>query len=204
MEMIIALGIFAFSTSITPGPNNIMLMSSGANYGVRRTLPHLLGVVCGFALMLILVGLGGGVLFDNFPLAFQLVKVVGMGYMSYLAFRIATAGQRQFGETTGRPMTFMQTVLFQWVNGKAWIMVTGAVATFTTAGDDYLLQVALMTATFISIGLPCNVIWLLCGRALKGLLESAARQRMFNMLMGTLLFLSILPTMADMVRAWLV
>jgi threonine/homoserine/homoserine lactone efflux protein len=204
MELMLALSVFVFSTNITPGPNNIMLMSSGANYGVRRTILHLLGVVFGFALMLILVGLGGGVLFETFPVAYQLVKVFGIGYMSYLAFRIASAGQRQLGESTDRPMTFMQTVLFQWVNGKAWIMVTGAVATFTTASGNYLLQVLLIAATFITVGSPCNVAWVLCGRAMKGFLNDRIRQRIFNLLMGGLLFVSILPSIVGTVREFLI
>lgn len=197
MEAILPLCIFVISTCITPGPNNIMLMSSGANYGVRRTLPHLLGVVIGFALMLVLVGLGGGVLFDSFPLSYQIIKVFGIAYMSYLAFRIASAHQRQLGESSDRPMTFIQTILFQWVNGKAWIMVTGAVATFTTTNGNYNLQVLLIAATFIIVGSPCNITWVLCGRAMKGLLNDSFRQRIFNLLMGGLLFISILPAIFD-------
>lgn len=202
MEMIIALCVFAFSTSITPGPNNIMLMSSGANYGVQRTLPHLFGVVSGFALMLVLVGLGGGVLFEQFPLAYQLIKFVGIGYMAYLAFRIATASRGQLDDAADRPMTAMQAVLFQWVNGKAWIMVTGAVATFTSAGDHYWLQLVLITATFFIVGAPCNLAWVLFGRSMQSFINETSKQRLFNRLMGGLLFLSILPAVVEIAQEW--
>ena len=130
-ELLFALAAFALVSSITPGPNNLMLMASGANYGFRRTLPHMLGVTLGFMLMVLLVGVGLVQVFDAFPVSYQLLKVVSVGYLLYLAWKIATAAPVNNGsDSEGAPFTFVQAALFQWVNPKAWTMALTATLRF--------------------------------------------------------------------------
>src|SRR6185295_8630669 len=131
MELLAALALFCVVTLFTPGPNNLMLMTSGLNFGFRRGLPHLLGVSVGFALMVLLVGLGLGAIFERWPLLYAILKYVGAAYMLWLAWQIATASPPQpRGESTGRPMGFFNAMAFQWVNPKAWVMAVGAVSTY--------------------------------------------------------------------------
>ena len=119
-EIFSALLLFAFVSSITPGPNNLMLMTSGANFGFRLTLPHLAGVGLGFTLMIILVGLGVMQLFEAFPQSYTLLKVLSIAYLLYLAGKIALAKHTSQGNVQrNKPMTFIQAVLFQWVNPKS-------------------------------------------------------------------------------------
>ncbi|MEM8977490.1 MAG: LysE family translocator, partial [Pseudomonadota bacterium] len=131
IDQIIALAAFALVTSITPGPNNLMLMASGANYGFHRTIPHMLGIGLGFVLMVMLVGLGVIQVFDAYPLAYTLLKIVSMAYLLYLAWKIATSSPPSEAGETGRPITFLQAALFQWINPKAWAMALTAISVYT-------------------------------------------------------------------------
>ncbi|WP_082378991.1 LysE family translocator [Pseudoalteromonas porphyrae] len=141
IELLSALALFALVSSVTPGPNNLMLMNSGANFGFRRTLPHLLGVTIGFVIMLVLVGLGVMQLFDVFPLSYQLLKVLCIAYLLYLAYKIAS-NKTPVGAENGdtKPFTFVQAALFQWVNPKAWTMALSAVRGYTQATSRCRLQ----------------------------------------------------------------
>lgn len=193
MELFWALVFFAFATSITPGPNNIMIMSSGVNYGVQKSLPHLAGIQLGFLVMLLAVGLGAGLILQQQPLLHQLIKLLGSLYLLYLAWKIASAEPAQITTGNSKPLSFMQAVLFQWVNAKAWVMITGAIAAFTSLQGLYWQQIALIAVVLLLVGLPCTGSWLLFGAALKRLLTAAAHRRRFNQLMGLLLGLSVLP-----------
>ncbi len=157
MEYYFAILLFAFTASITPGPNNVMIMTSGVNYGVRHSLPHFFGICLGFPVMVILVGLGIGTVFERFPVVHEVIKVVGVAYLLYLSWRIATASPVSLEGGQGKPLTFWQAVLFQWVNPKAWVMVTGAVAAFTSVSNGIYLQVLLITSAFTLAVFP------LCG-----------------------------------------
>ena len=130
-----ALALFAFAGSITPGPNNLMLMASGANYGFRRTLPHMAGISIGFMVMMILAGLGMVELFDRFPVSYIILKTLSIGYMLYLVWKIATAAPATAETTTGRPMTFLQAAAFQWVNPKAWAMALTVITVYLGKPD---------------------------------------------------------------------
>ena len=121
-ELLIGLIGFAVASSITPGPNNLMLMASGANFGFRRTIPHMVGISLGHAFMVMLVGLGLGKLFDTYPVAQTVLQVLSTGYLLYLAWKIANAAPPQEGVARGKPFTFFQAAAFQWVNPKAWYM----------------------------------------------------------------------------------
>lgn len=182
----LALSAFAFVSSITPGPNNLMLMSSGANFGFRRTVPHALGVGVGFTLMVVLVGVGLMGLFDLFPALNTALKVVSVAYLLWLAWKIAHAAPPgEGGAKRGKPMTFLQAVLFQWVNPKAWSMALSAVALYAPNRD--FGAVLLVAAIFGIINLPSTSVWAVTGQALRNWLSSPARLRAFNWTMAALL-----------------
>ena len=196
-ELLTGLALFSFVSSITPGPNNLMLMASGANFGFRRTLPHMLGVGLGFTAMVTLVGLGLVGLFEAYPLSYEVLKVVSVVYLVYLAWKIATsaapAGTEASVETQGKPITFIQAVLFQWVNPKAWTMALTALTVY--APSQNLPAVILVAVVFGAINLPCVSSWTLLGQQLQRLLTSRRRLVIFNVSMAVLLVASLYPVL---------
>ena len=190
------LAVFCFVSSITPGPNNLMLLTSGVNFGVRRTVPHMLGVGLGFTLMVALVGLGLAGIFTRVPALLTVMKWLGAAYMVYLAARLARAAPIKAGATAGRPMTFLQAVAFQWVNPKAWVMALTAVATYTTP-DDYIRTVSLVALVFGTVNLPCISSWVLFGTALRHLLQRPLVLRSFNLVMAAMLIASLHPALTE-------
>lgn len=196
-ELIMGLGLFSLVSSITPGPNNLMLMASGANYGLRRTLPHMLGVSLGFTGMVVLVGIGLLGLFDAYPVSYQILKVFSVIYLVYLAWKIATAAAPHDGSATGeeegRPMTFIQAVLFQWVNPKAWTMALTALSVY--APSQSLAAVLLVAGIFGAVNLPCISFWTMLGQQTQRLLTSNRRRVAFNITMALLLTGSLYPVL---------
>jgi threonine/homoserine/homoserine lactone efflux protein len=182
---------FAFVSSITPGPNNMMLMASGANYGVRRTIPHMLGVSIGFALMIFLVGVGLIGVFEAWPPAFTILKIVSAAYLLWLAWKIATAAPPpdRVGEDGGKPMTFVQAALFQWVNPKAWTMALTAITVY--AASRSVPAVLAVAVVFGVINLPTVGVWAAMGQYLRRWMADERRTRMFNWGMAVLLVLSL-------------
>lgn len=196
MQTLPALAAFAVASSITPGPNNIMLMTSGTNFGFRRTVPHMLGVSLGFAVMIILVGLGLAQLFARYPVAHEVLKWVSVAYLLYLAWKIATArppGEGSAGK--GTPMTFVQAALFQWVNPKAWTMALTGVTVYLPPVDPWI-GLLLVAALFGAINLPCVGLWAAMGVKLRRWLGDARRLRQFNVAAAMLLVASLYPTVA--------
>lgn len=209
-DALIALIAFAFVTSITPGPNNLMLMASGANFGFRRTVPHMLGVGIGFVVMVALVGVGLMQVFDAIPASYTVLKVVSVAYLLYLAWRIATAApperaaerpaecptegttERQT-EPSGRPFTFLQAALFQWVNPKAWTMALTAIAVY--APSRSLGAVTFVALVFGAVNLPSVGSWALLGQGMRRWLDSGPRLRVFNAAMAALLVASLYPVL---------
>ena len=191
-----ALVIFCFVSSITPGPNNLMLMTSGVNFGVRRTLPHMFGIAFGFTLMVVLVGLGLAGLFARVPSLLVAMKWVGAAYMIYLAAKLAMAAPLKPGGTVGDPMTFLQAAAFQWINPKAWIMALTGVATYTDPGD-YTRTVLVVALVFGIVNLPCISCWALFGTALRHALQRPGVLRAFNWTMGALLIASLYPVFTE-------
>lgn len=189
LELLAAFSLFALVSSITPGPNNLMLMASGANFGIRRTVPHMLGIGIGFVVMVILVGVGLVGVFDAYPLSYDVLRVVSIVYLLYLAWKIATAAAPEAGETTGKPFTFLQAALFQWVNPKAWAMALTAVTVYAPSRDfEAILWVA---AVFGIINLPSVSCWTLLGRQIQPLLSNGRRLQAFNFVMAGLLLATI-------------
>ncbi len=193
MELILTIALFAFSSGITPGPNNIMLMSSGVNFGVKRSLPHLLGICIGFPAMVLAIGLGLSAVFQSFPILHTIIKYVGIGYMLYLAWLIANSSAKINSKDTPSPLTFLQAAAFQWVNPKAWIMGIGAIAAFTSMSQTLAPQVLTISLVFFVVALPSAFVWLGFGVALKRILKNQKQQKIFNVTMALLLVLSILP-----------
>lgn len=185
LEQILAFSVFAFVTSITPGPNNIMLTATGANVGIRRGIPHMLGVALGFALMIFLVAAGVGSALTQSPTAMRVLRVVGVVVLLWLAYRIATAGRAK-GGARERPIGFGEAVAFQWVNPKAWLICASAVGSFLQAGAA-LPQAGLFAAVFVVIGTPCMLVWLVFGAVMQRLLRTERALRLFNVAMGVLL-----------------
>ena len=192
-ELLTALALFAFVTSITPGPNNLMLMASGANYGFRRTIPHMLGIGIGFTVMLLLVGAGLIRVFGEWPLAHDVLKVVSVAYLLWLAWKIATATGPAEGRAGGRPITFLQAAAFQWVNPKAWAMALTAITAY--APDRGMLAIVVVALIFGAINLPSVSTWTLVGQQMARFLTSHARRRTFNWTMATLLMASLMPVL---------
>lgn len=207
-ELLTSLCLFAFVTSITPGPNNAMLFASGVNHGIRRTLPHLLGVTLGFTFMQLAVGLGVGVLFEALPGLYSSLRALGLAYMLYLAWRIAnstppeTAPQpEQSGapQKSGRPMTFLEASAFQWVNPKALMMCITAASTYAPP-DQPIMGALVVTGVFFVAGMPCVALWVLLGRLMRGLLQSRRRLLAFNWAMALLLVASMAPMAQEALR----
>ena len=193
MELIITIALFAFSAGITPGPNNIMLMTSGVNFGVKRSIPHLMGIIVGFPSMVLAIGLGLSTVFQAYSVAHQMIKVAGIVYLLYLSWLIANSSSNLEGKKTTKPFSFIQAAAFQWVNPKGWIMAVGAIATFTSIEQALAPQVITIAIVFFCIALPCATIWLSFGLGLKKLLKNERQQRIFNISMALLLVLSIIP-----------
>jgi len=192
-EILIGLTVFALAASISPGPNNLMLMASGANFGFLRTVPHMLGVGLGFTFMVLLVGVGLVKVFEAFPLSYTLLKLFSIAYLLYLAWKIATAAPVNSNADSGAPLTFVQAALFQWVNPKAWTMALTAVSVYSPSQD--LTAVAFVAAVFGAVNLPCISFWTGMGQQLQRMLTSPRRLRVFNVLMALLLVGSLYPVL---------
>jgi threonine/homoserine/homoserine lactone efflux protein len=191
LDLMIALLGFAFVTSVTPGPNNMMLLASGVNFGFRRTVPHMLGISVGHSLMVFLVGLGLAGLFRAWPPALAVLKVASVSYMMWLAWKIAHAGSPGAGRVRPEPMSFLQAAAFQWVNPKAWAMALGAVSAYVAEPSP--LAYAAVAGVFATVNLPSVSVWAGAGQALRRWLETPGRLRAFNWTMAGLLVLSLWP-----------
>ncbi len=192
LNLLIGLISFAFVTSITPGPNNLMLMASGANFGFSRSLMHMIGINLGFATLVAVAGLGLASLMVAVPAAGLGLKVLATVYMLWLAWKIAHAGAPGEGKAASRPMNLIEAAAFQWVNPKAWAMALGAVSAYSTASIPSIVQVVLV---FSAVNLPCIATWVLAGEMLRHVLTNPNRLAVFNWTMAGLLVLSLWPTL---------
>ncbi len=198
-DIIAAFGLFAFVTSITPGPNNLMLLASGMNHGFRATIPHMLGISCGFLLMLLAVGFGLGEVFARHPVIYSVMKWAGTVYLIYLAWRIANAGaltKAGAGNAHRGPLGVMGAALFQWVNPKAWVMAVSAFSIYVPPASGWTVNTA-MSIFFAAVNLPCVSCWALFGSRLRRWLGEPRRARRFNIAMALLLVASLIPIWRD-------
>jgi threonine/homoserine/homoserine lactone efflux protein len=197
MDLLLALALFCTVTLFTPGPNNLMLMASGLNFGFRRGGPHLLGVVLGFALMVLVVGLGLGAVFEAWPPLYVALKYAGAVYMVYLAWKIAVSRPPAPGaEPAGKPIGFIEAAAFQWVNPKAWVMAVGAVSTYAAVAA-FPFNVVVIASLYGLLGFASGATWLYFGTALQHLLKEPRAVRAFNIVMALLLVVSIVPIFAN-------
>ncbi|CAN7365451.1 LysE family translocator [Neorhizobium tomejilense] len=192
LETFLALVLFAFTTSITPGPNNMMLFASGVNFGFARTIPHMLGIGAGFLSLLIAVGLGLGALLHSVPVVYTGLKFAGGAYLLWVAWKIGTSRSLADGKTGAQPMTFVGAAAFQWVNPKAWVMAVTAMATYTNP-EYYLPTVMLVGLAFAAVNVPSVSTWAGFGSALREWLSVPARLKWFNITMALLLVASLWP-----------
>ena len=197
MEWYLAVVLYAVSTSVTPGINNMMIMSSGLNFGIRRSLPHLMGIIIGFPLMFVAAGAGFVSVILAVPDLHQLIQVAGVLYLLYFAWLVATADHKA-GNASKKTISFWQAVAIQWVNPKAWVMITGAFAAFTKTDADPFLQVLYITSAFVIVGIPTITAWLFCGSLLSRVLQQPKSRRYFNYSISALLVISILPNVSNL------
>jgi len=192
LDTFLALLLFAFTTSITPGPNNMMLFASGVNFGFRRTIPHMLGIGVGFLSLLLGVGLGLGAVLHTVPLLYTVLKFAGGAYLVWIAWKIGTSRSLTESEGSTQPMSFVSAAAFQWVNPKAWVMAVTAMATYTNE-RLYLVTVLLVGLAFAAVNLPSVSTWAGFGSALRDWLSDPVRLKWFNITMAILLVLSLWP-----------
>ncbi|RMV96533.1 Amino acid transporter LysE [Pseudomonas caricapapayae] len=196
-DLLLAFTLFAFVTSITPGPNNMMLLASGVNFGFSRTLPHMLGISIGFFVLVLAVGFGLGSVFKAWPVLYTILRYVGAAYLLYLAWKIATSKPASDEvDSQGKPLGFMSAALFQWVNPKAWIMAIGAISTYTPM-QGYFYNVVVISAVFALINLPSVGIWAGFGSLLRNVLRDPLGLRLFNGVMALLLVASLYPLFVE-------
>ena len=184
---------YAFATSVTPGPNNMMLLSSGANFGVRRSVPHMLGISGGHAFMVLVMGLGLAQLIHAVPQVLTLLKGLAAIYVLWLAWKIAHSAAPQAAQSAGKPLTFFQAAAFQWVNPEAIAMAISAVTVY--GGDGSFAATGLVALVFASVNLPSVSVWTAAGEVLRQFLSNPTRLRLFNWSMAGLLILSMLPVL---------
>lgn len=196
----LSMGLFTITMAITPGPNNAMLMASGVNHGIKSSIPHFLGINLGFPVMVIVMGMGIGSIFDQYPIIHKIIQIAGALYLIYLAWLIGTTTESKLDQKSSKPLTFKQAAIFQWINPKAWVIIAVAMAAYTNDEENIYLQVSIMALTFVFLGSPCSMVWLACGRALKNLLKSSVHLRAFNITMALLLVSSLVPVIIDWFR----
>ena len=200
LDLLLGFALFALVTSITPGPNNTMLLASGVNFGFNRTIPHMLGITCGFFVLVVAVGFGLGAVFQTYPLLYSVLRYVGAAYLLYLAWKIAHSGpvsENEKGES--KPISYLGAAAFQWVNPKAWIMAIGAISTYTPM-QGYFTNVIVIAAVFALINLPSVSVWAGCGTLLRNVLKDRRWLRLFNWGMALLLVASLYPLLLESFR----
>ena len=190
LETLPALAALAIATLFTPGPNNAMLAASGANFGFRRTIPHLLGVAAGFPLMLLIVGLVLGGLFQTSTVLRETLSWGGAALLLWIAWKIAHSGGIGSKSTDARPMRFVEALGFQWINPKAWSMAVAATSQFILPTAP-VITAAIVAAMFLTLGLGSAATWTYAGQAIARWLTTAKRLKVFNLIMAGLIVLSI-------------
>ncbi|WP_316189991.1 LysE family translocator [Bradyrhizobium sp. SZCCHNS2096] len=196
-QLLFAFVIFALVMFFTPGPNNVMLLSSGVTFGFRRTVPHMAGITFGFAFMVAAVGFGLGTVFIAYPVLQTILKYLGAAYLIYLAIAIALSGRVEAGANSSRgPMTFWGAAIFQWVNAKGWVMVIGTITAYAAIAR-FPFNILIQTAISLAMGIGSTITWTLFGTALRPLLSSERAVRAFNIVMAVLLLASLYPVFMD-------
>lgn len=190
---------FGLAMAATPGPNNAMVAASGARFGIRRTVPHMVGITLGFPLMLLAVAVGAGRVLSANPWLHDVLRWVGAAYMLWLAWTIARPHAPPDASTSSdgrRPLGLVQAALFQWVNPKAWIIAVGAVVTYTGEGAPFA-QTLVLAAVFGAVTLPAVLLWTSIGAGAARLLRTERALRQFDLAMAALLVASLIPLLFE-------
>lgn len=185
--------LYCIAMSGTPGPNNVMVLASGANFGFRRSQPHIWGINIGFSLMMFIMALGLGTLFLAAPRLQLALKLVGITYMLWLAFKIATTSSMGDAGVEGKPLTFLQAAAFQWVNVKAWMMILGAISIYSPVGYGPIETALYLSLVMLVAGSPPTHVWAAFGVAIRRFLHNPKALKAFNIAMALLLVLSLIP-----------
>mgnify|MGYP001594253566 CR=1 FL=1 len=193
MDNLLSIFLFTVVMTITPGPNNIMILASGLNFGIKHSIPHLLGIAIGFPMMLIAVGFGLDVLIGEAPAFRIIIKILGVGYLLFLAYKMFTMRKAKKLESNTNPLTFLQAVFFQWVNPKAWIMIFSGIGLFAT-GADMQADTFVIAASFFVAVILCTGTWLFLGSQMQKIIKSDTHFKLFNRGMAILLLVSVLPS----------
>jgi threonine/homoserine/homoserine lactone efflux protein len=195
--LIVAFVVFGAVMAFTPGPNNIMVLSSGLTYGFRRSLPHIAGIAIGVSFMVASVGFGLGAVFIAYPVLQTVLKYAGVAYLVYLAAVIAMAKPVMLGQDNQRgPMTFWGAVLFQWINAKGWVMAIGIITAYSAVAG-FPWNIAIQAVLMFVMGALSSLTWTLFGSSLRSFLTSPTAVRAFNIIMALLLLASLYPVFMD-------
>lgn len=196
LTLYLAFVLYAFVTTVTPGPNNLLALSTGVNFGIKRTIPLVIGICFGFSIMFVLIALGMNQIFIRYPVIIPVLKILGSLYILYLAYLIARAGDLDQNKSSQlQPLGFWKGAFYQWINPKSWIVLIGAVTAYTndmtTAGQIWFIGLL-----YGLIGIPCVMLWAVIGGKLSYFLTQGNRMKIFNRTMGLLLALSLIPIMS--------
>lgn len=190
VDLVVPLVVFATAAIFTPGPNNIMLMSAGASFGVRPVVPHMLGIVVGFGAVLTLACAGLATLFTRYPQVHQALRFVGAAYLLYLAWRVATSVSID-ARRASRPLRFTEAAGFQFANPKGVMVAATVATTFMSVGGNAWLETSLIVGVFLTMTALSVVVWTLFGTAIGRLLHSRRSRRIFNLVMAAALVASV-------------
>jgi len=197
-DLFTALITYCLVTSITPGPNNMMLLGSGVTFGFQRTIPHMLGISAGCALMVLILGMSLAAVTRYLPMLHTTLHIVSTLYLLWLAWRIATSTGPGDAGVRGQPLSPVDAAAFQWVNPKAWAMVLGAITSFAQP-ERMVYDVPVIAVALIIVGLPCIALWAGMGSAMRTVLREPKALRIFNFGMAALLVVSILPGLQELI-----
>ncbi len=196
MEYFASLILFTLVTLATPGPNNLMIMTSGLNFGVRASIPHYLGIVFGFPLMIFMVGYCLGDLMMRSEFLRHSLQVGGILYLSWLAWKIASAASVSAKEGKAQPFTLWQSLIFQWLNVKGWVIVVALVASFVSPANLFH-DLCFACMIYLVFGMVNTFIWLGGGYYLRRWLNEPVKLRVFNVSMAVILLVSLLPIISE-------
>lgn len=189
--------LFFVAGAGTPGPNNTIAMASGAAFGFRRTLPAVAGVNLGFPTMIVLVGIGLGGVLSQWPWVLDVLRPVGVLYLLWLAWKIATGPTDVRARREGRPPGFVQMAMFQFVNPKAWTLAVAALSAYTGFWESFLTEVLVLALIAGVCGAPCTVAWAALGVGAGRFISDPLHMRIFNLVMAGLLVVSLIPAAAE-------
>ncbi|MDK2595823.1 LysE family translocator [Pseudoalteromonas obscura] len=188
-----ALMLFSFAASITPGPNNILLTHSGSQFGIKKTMPHLIGIRAGMTVIHIIMLMGLGHLVLANPQLHLTFKFLASGYIIYLAYKIAFKhAKNSLQPQQAKPLSFMQAALFQLINPKTMATLLSLTTALTLPGDFYWHSAILGVLVFNIVALGSGLSWTYFGKVISTKLQNQAHMQKFNYLMASLL-LACLP-----------